>query len=104
MSVTPGSQNSLSRSISRDVDVTQAVLLLGVPKHTVGRRAVFELVPPVVRISLLIVVVLQQDGQDGGQRPCALLIAVLPWEHHRLGVVVHGVGVLVEDGVEQPGG
>ena len=87
-----------------DVDVAQAVLLLGVPKHTVGRRAVFELVPPVVRISLLIVVVLQQDGQDGGQRPCALLVAALPGEHHRLGVVVHGVGVLVEDGVEQPGG
>ena len=60
-----------------DVHVAQAVLLGAVPEHTVGCRAVFQLLPPVVRVGLLVVVVLQDDRQHGGQHLGALLVAAL---------------------------
>ena len=86
-----------------DVHVAQAVLLGAVPEHTVGCRAVFQLLPPVVRVGLLVVVVLQDDRQHGGQHLGALLVAALAGEDHRLRVVVHSVRVLIQNAVEQPG-
>ena len=86
-----------------DVHVAQAVLLGAVPEHTVGCRAVFQLLPPVVRVGLLVVVVLQDDRQHGGQHLGALLVAALAGKDHRLRVVVHSVRVLIENSVEQPG-
>ena len=86
-----------------DVDVAQAVVLGAVPEHAVYRRSVFQLLPPVVGVGLLELVVLQHNRQNGGEGLCALLVAALPGQHHRLRVIVHGVGVLVGDGIEQPG-
>ena len=63
----------------------------------------FQLLPPVVRVGLLVVVVLQDDRQHGGQHLGALLVAALAGEDHRLRVVVHSVRVLIENSVEQPG-
>ena len=47
-----------------DVDVPQAVVLLAVPEHPIGCRAVLQLFPPVVRVGLLEVVVLQHHRED----------------------------------------
>ena len=84
--------------------IAQAVFLAGIPEHAVGRRAVLQLLPPVVGVGLLIVVVLQNHRQDRGEGLGAVLVAALPGQHHRLRVVVHRVGVLIENAVEQPCG
>ena len=85
-----------------DLNVTQPVVLLAVPEHTVSSRAVLQLLPPVVGIHLLEMVVLLHHGKDLAQHLCALLVALLTRQHNRLRVVVHRVCVLVLDGVEQP--
>ena len=61
-----------------------------------------ELVPPRVRPDLLEAVFLQQRGHDGGQRAGVRLVGGAAREDDGLGVVVHGVGVLGGDGVEEP--
>ena len=87
-----------------DLDVPQTVVLPAIPEHAVGRRAVLQLLPPVVRVNLLKVVILLHHRQYLTQRLGALLVALFPWKHHRLRVVVHGVGVFVLDGVKEPRG
>ncbi len=86
-----------------DVDIPQPVLLLVVPENAVGGGPVLQLFPPVIRVGLFIVVILQDHRQYGGKHFGAALIAPLPGQHHRLGVIVHGVRVLIENGVEKPG-
>ena len=82
--------------------VAQPVFALRVPEHAVGGAAVLELVPPRVRPDLLEAVFLQQRGHDGGQRAGVRLVGGAAREDDGFGVVVHGVGVLGGDGVEEP--
>ena len=85
------------------VHVAQSVFLVLVPEHAVGSGTVFQLLPPVVGVCLLIVVVLQQHRQDGGKHFRAFFVGFLPGQHHGFREVVHSVGVLIQDGVKQPG-
>ena len=85
-----------------DVDVSQAVILGGVPEHAIGGGSMFQLLPPVVGVGLLEVVALQNDREDGGQNLCAFLVAALSRQGNRLREVVHSVRVLVHNAVEKP--
>ena len=73
-----------------------------VPEHAVGRAPVLELVPPRVRPHLLEVRLFQHRRYDGRQRLCVRLVSLAARQDHRLREAVHRVGVLRDDGVEQP--
>ena len=47
-------------------------------------------------------VLLQHYGQNLAHKLCRLSVAFFPWKDHGFGEVIHGVGVLVGDGIEQP--
>ena len=61
-----------------------------------------ELFPPVIRIRLLEAVALQHHGQHGAELLGLVAVTLLPRQHVRLRVIVHGVGVLVGNAVEEP--
>ena len=98
----PRLPEELEQVDAADADVPQAVFLALVPEHAVGRRAVLELLPPAVGVDLFVLVLLQDHRQHRAQNAGALLVALLPGQHHRGRVVVHGVRMLVDEGVKQP--
>ena len=87
-----------------DGDIAEAARLLGVPAHAVDARAGLELLPHPVGVGLLKGVLLQDHGQDLGEDARLGPVVGLAREDVRLGVGVHGVGVLGDDHVVQPPG
>ena len=73
-----------------------------VPEHAVGRAPVLELIPPRVRPHLLEVRLFQHRRHDGRQCLRVRLVGFAARQDHRLRKAVHRVGVLRDDGVEQP--
>ena len=82
--------------------VAEAVAPGAVPEHAVGRAPVLELVPPRVGPHLLKVRLFQHGRHDGRQCLRVRLILLAARQDHRLREAVHRVGVLRDDGVEQP--
>ena len=78
-----------------DIDVPESVFLFGVPKDAISPGTMLELFPPVVVVSVFKVIMLQDYRQDLAEYFRTLLVTTLPRQHHRLGIVVHRVGVLV---------
>ena len=64
--------------------------------------ALLELAPPGVAVHLLIVCLLQHHRQDAGKHLCGLRIVCRPGQNIGGRVIVHGIGVLVGNAVEQP--
>ena len=82
--------------------VAEAVAPGAVPEHAVGRAPVLELVPPRVRPHLLKVRLFQHRRHDGRQCLRVRFILLAARQDHRLREAVHRVGVLRDNGVEQP--
>ena len=87
-----------------DGDLPETSSCLRVPEDALDPGALLELAPPGVAVDLLIVGLLQDGGKHAGEGAGGLLVPLFPGQHVGLGVVVHGVGVLVGDGVEEPPG
>ena len=83
-------------------NVADATPCRRVPEDAGDPGALFELAPPAVAVHLLVVSLLQHHRQNAGKRPRRLLVVGRPGQHVGFRVVVHGVGVLVGDAVEQP--
>ena len=73
-----------------------------VPEHAVGRAPVLELVPPRIGPHLLKVRLFKHGRHDGRQRLRVRFILLAARQDHRLREAVHRVGVLRDNGVEQP--
>ena len=84
------------------VNVPRAVVHPRVPENALHPRAKLELVPPHGVVHRFIAVFLQHHRQNVGQLFGLPLIVPGPGQHHRLGIVVHGVRVLVQQRIEQP--
>ena len=84
--------------------VPQTVQLLPVPEDPVEGHAGLELLPPVVGPDPGEVVLGQDHGDDLGQQGGLLRVVRRPGQAGGLGIGVHGVGVLGEQDVHQPGG
>ena len=84
------------------VNVAQAPVLGPVPKHTLHRRAVLQLVPPGVAVHLLVIVLVQRHRQYARKLLGRVGIILRAGQHVGLRVVVHRVGVLVRQAVEHP--
>ena len=82
--------------------VAEAVAPGAVPEHAVGRAPVLELVPPRIGPYLLKVRLFQHGRHDGRQCLCVRFILFAARQDHRLREAVHRVGVLRDDGIEQP--
>lgn len=82
--------------------VAEAVAPGAVPEHAVGRAPVLELVPPRIGPHLLKVRLFQHGRHDGRQRLRVRFILLAARQDHRLREAVHRVGVLRDNGVEQP--
>ena len=85
-----------------DGDVPESVPQRRVPEDALHAGTLLELAPPGVAVHALVVGLFQQHRQDLGEELCRLLVVLRSRQHVRLRVVVHGVGVFVGDGVEQP--
>ena len=85
-----------------DGDLSHAAPGLRVPEHALDPGALLELAPPGVAVHLLIVRLFQHHGQHAGKRLCRRLVVLGTGQDVGTGVVVHRVGMLVGDGVEQP--
>ena len=85
-----------------DGDVPESVPQRRVPEDALHAGPLLELAPPGVAVHALVVGLFQQHRQDLGEELCRLLVVLRSRQHVRLRVVVHGVGVFVGDGVEQP--
>ena len=85
-----------------DGDIAQTLGLFRVPENLVHAGAGLELLPHGVRVGLLKAVLLQDDRQHLGQDPGLWPVVWLPGQDVRLGVGVHGVGVLGHDHIVQP--
>ena len=85
-----------------DGDVPKALPQRRVPEDALHSGTLLELAPPGVAVHALVVCLLQHHWQDVGEELCRLLVVLRPRQHVGLRVVVHGVGVFVGDGVEQP--
>ena len=83
-------------------DVSHAAPLGRVPEDAGDAGALLELAPPGVAVHLFIVCLFQHHRQYAGQRPGRLLVVCRPGQHIGFRVVIHGIGVLVGDAVEQP--
>ena len=102
MSVTPRFPKQIENVHAPHVHIALAALLGWVPEHAQNARPALKLLPPHVRIRLLKSVLFQDHGQHGGQHRGIRPISLFARKHHRLGVIVHCVGVLVEQAVQQP--
>ena len=85
-----------------DGDVPKALSQRRVPENALDAGTLLELAPPRVAVHALVVRLFQHHRQNVGEEPRRLLVVLRPRQHVRLRVVVHGVGVFVGDGVEQP--
>ena len=85
-------------------NVSQAALLFRVPEDPVNAGTAFELVIHHPVIDLLKVLLLQNHRQDAAQGLGQGLIVFLPGQHIGPGKIVHGLGVFVGNGVEEPAG
>ena len=85
-----------------DGDLAHAAVLFRVPENALDAGALLELAPPCVAVHLLVVGLFQHHGQNAGQHPRRLLVVRRAGQHVGGRVIVHGIGVLVGDGVEQP--
>ena len=85
-----------------DGDLAHAAVLFRVPENALDAGALLELAPPCVAVHLLVVGLFQHHGQNAGQHPRRLLVICRTGQHVGGRVIVHGIGVLVGDGVEQP--
>nr|DAL39790.1 MAG TPA_asm: hypothetical protein [Caudoviricetes sp.] len=85
-----------------DGNVSKSAPQRRVPEHALHPGTLLELAPPGVAVHLLVVGLFQHHGQHLGEHPGRLLIVRRSRQHVGLRVVVHSVGVLVGDGVEQP--
>ena len=85
-----------------DGNVPHAAPQRRVPKDPLDTGALLELAPPGVTVDLLIVRLFQQNREDFGEHLGRLLVVLGPGQDVGLRVVVHGVGVFVRNGVEQP--
>ena len=83
-------------------NVAQPTQLAAIPEHTVDGRAADDLVPPAFGVGSLKARLLQHHRHDGRQLPRLLHIPRLTGQDVGGGEVVHGVGVLVGDRVQQP--
>ena len=83
-------------------NIAQPAACRRVPEDAGNAGALLELAPPNVAVHLLVIRLLQHHRQHAGKRLRRGLIICRPGQHHGLGVVVHGVGVLVGNAVEQP--
>ena len=87
-----------------DADVPQALQLFRIPEDTVDAGAGFQLVVHDPVIGVLKILLLQDHRQDGPQGLGLFPVPLLPGQHIGAGIVVHGLGVLVGNGVEEPAG
>ena len=85
-----------------DGDLSHAAPGLRVPEHALDPGALLELAPPGVAVHLFIVCLLQHHRQDAGKHLCGLRIVCCPGQDVGGRVIVHGIGVLVGNAVEQP--
>ena len=85
-----------------DGNIPQSVELRLVPEDTVYPCAAFELVVPCIRVRLLEFVLLQDHRHDSRQHFRLGFVALLPRQDIGRRIVVHSIGVLVGDAVEQP--
>ena len=85
-----------------DGDVPKALPQRRVPEDALDAGTLLELAPPGVAVYALVVGLFQHHRQNVGEELCRLLVVLRPRQHVGLRVVVHGVGVLVCNGVEQP--
>ena len=85
-----------------DADLAKAPSRRRVPEHALHAGACLQLPPPCVAVRGLIVALFQHRGQDLREHLCGLLVVRCARQHVRLRVVVHRVGVLVCNAVEQP--
>ena len=85
-----------------DGDLAHTAPLLRIPEHAFDSGSLLELAPPGVAVHLLIVSLFQHHGQHAGKRLCRCLVVLGTGQDVGTGVVVHRVGMLVGDGVEQP--
>ena len=85
-------------------DVPQTAQPLRVPEHAVDPGAGLELVPPYIAPGLLEIVLPQHHRQNGAEHPGLGPIGLLPGQHDGLGIGVHRVGMLAQNGVDQPAG
>ena len=83
-------------------DVAKAPSQRRVPEHTLHAGAGLELAPPGVAVHLLIVALLQNHRDDLRECLGRFFVVRRPGQNVGLRVVVHGVGVLVGNAVEQP--
>ena len=83
-------------------NVAQPAARRRVPEDAGNASALLELAPPDIAVHLLVICLLQHHRQHAGKRLRCGLVVCRPGQHHGLGVVVHGVGVLVGNAVEQP--
>ena len=85
-----------------DGDLAHTAPLLRIPEHAFDSGSLLELAPPGVAVHPLIVSLFQHHGQHAGKRLCRCLVVLGTGQDVGTGVVVHRVGMLVGDGVEQP--
>ena len=85
-----------------DADLAKPAARRRIPEHALHAGAGLQLAPPCVAVHGLVVALLQHRGQDLGKRFCCFLVVLCPRQHVRFRVVVHGIGVLVGNAVEQP--
>ena len=85
-----------------DADLAQSAPRRRVPEHALHAGSGLELAPPGVAVGRLVVALLQHRGQDLRQHLGGRLVVRCARQHVRLRVVVHGIGVLVGNAVEQP--
>ena len=90
------------QSHAPDGDVPKALPQRRVPENALDAGTLLELTPPGVAVHALVVRLFQHHRQNVGEDLCSFLIVLGSRQHVRLRVVVHGVGVFVGDGVEQP--
>ena len=75
-----------------------------IPEDAVDAGAGFQLVVHDPVIGVLKVLLLQNHRQDGAQGLGHFPVPLLPGQHIGARIVVHGLGVLVGNGVEEPAG
>ena len=85
-----------------DGDVPKALPQRRVPEDALHAGTLLELAPPGVAVHALVVGLFQHHRQNVGEELRRLLVVLRSRQHVGLRVVVHGVGVLVCNGVEQP--
>ena len=84
--------------------ISQAVQLFRIPEDTVDAGAGLQLVVHHPVVGFLKVLLLQNHRQDAFQSFRRFPVPFLPGQHGGDRVVVHGLGMLIGDGVEEPAG